>query len=75
MQTLPYPIKVQLTGTDGNAFALMGEVTDALSRYLRDETDLTASEIQAVKDEFTKEATSGDYDHLLRTCMKWVEVR
>lgn len=75
MQTLPYPVKVQLTGTDGNAFALMGEVTDALARHLREETDLTASEIQAVKDEFTKEATSGDYDHLLRTCMKWVEVR
>lgn len=75
MQNLPYPIEVQLTGTDGNAFALMGEVTSALARYLRGETDLTASEIQAVKDQFIEEATSGDYDHLLRTCSKWVEVR
>ena len=25
-------------------------------------------------DEFTKEATSGDYDHLLQTCMDYVEV-
>jgi hypothetical protein len=24
--------------------------------------------------QFQTEATSGDYDHLLRTCMKWVEV-
>lgn len=24
--------------------------------------------------EFMAEATAGDYDHLLRTCMKWVEV-
>lgn len=74
MQNLPYPVKVKLTGTDGNAFALMGQVTDALARYLRGETDLTASEIQAVKDQFIEEATSGDYDHLLRTCCKWVEV-
>lgn len=75
MQNLPYPVKVKLTGTDGNAFALIGQVTDALYRYLRDETDLTASEALATRDEFIDEATSGDYDHLLRTCMKWVEVR
>jgi hypothetical protein len=23
---------------------------------------------------FQAEATSGDYDHLLQTCMKWVDV-
>ena len=25
-------------------------------------------------DEFYKEAKSGDYNHLLATCMKWVDV-
>lgn len=25
-------------------------------------------------DQFRKEATSGDYDHLLQTCMRWVDV-
>ncbi len=27
------------------------------------------------RDEFQKEALSGNYDHLLQTCMKYVDVR
>ncbi len=64
--TAKYPdIGVQLTGEDGNAFAIMGAVTKALSRagVERDEID-----------QFRSEAMSGDYDHLLQTCMKWVDV-
>lgn len=57
-------IKVKLTGADGNAFALMGKVRQALRRGGR--ADLI--------EKFTKEATSGNYDHLLATCMKYVEV-
>lgn len=61
-----YPkIKVRLTGTDGNAFAIMGKVKSALTR-----AGVTADECR----EFMTEATSGDYNHLLATCMKWVEV-
>lgn len=57
-------ITVQLTGVNGNAFAVMGAVTKALKRSGHsDEVD-----------EFVAEATSGDYDHLLQTCMKWVDV-
>lgn len=58
-------IKVKLVGTDGNAFALMGKVSEALRKggY----ADLVA--------EFRKEATSGDYNHLIQTCMDYVEVR
>jgi hypothetical protein len=64
--SIRYPdITVQLTGTDGSAFAVMGRVTNALRR-----NRVQNSEI----DEFVKEAMSGDYDHLLRTCMSWVEV-
>ena len=57
-------VKVKLVGTDGNAFALMGKVSQALKRG--GHRDLV--------DPFIEEATSGDYDHLLQTCMKYVEV-
>ena len=61
-----YPdIKVQLVGTDGNAYVIMGKVARAL-RAAR----VSAEEVS----QFRNEATSGDYDHLLQTCMKWVDV-
>ena len=61
-----YPeIEVQLVGEDGNAFAIMGSVTEALRR-----ADVPQAEIDA----FIAEATSGDYDRLLQTCMRWVSV-
>ncbi len=59
-----YPkIKVKLTGTDGNAFAILGKVKATLRK---------AGAADA--DEFLKEAMSGDYNKLLATCMKWVNV-
>lgn len=62
-----YPkIVVKLVGGDGNAFAILGKVSKALR---------AAGVPQAERDEFMAEATSGDYDHLLQICMKWVEVR
>ena len=57
-------IKVKLTGKDGNAFAIMGRVIQALRRGGRSD----------VISEFKKQATSGDYDNLLQTCFKFVEV-
>jgi hypothetical protein len=61
-----YPeIEVRLSGQDGNAFAIIGRVTKALRR---------AGVTQASISEFTSEATSGDYDHVLQTCMRWVDV-
>lgn len=61
-----YPeIEVQLTGTDGNAGALMGEVAQALRHHRVDPLDIQ---------EFRVECLSGDYNHLLTTCMKWVTV-
>ena len=64
---MKYPkIKVKLVGKDGNAFAILGSVATAMR-----EAKLEESEIK----EFRKEATSGDYNHLLRTCMEWVDVR
>lgn len=61
-----YPdIDVQLSGTDGNAFAIMGAVTRAMRRK-----GVRSSEI----DKFRAECMAGDYDNLLRTCMAWVDV-
>lgn len=63
---IKYPeIEVELSGTDGNAFAILGQVTRALRRR-----GVAPLEIA----EFTKEATSGDYDQILQTCMRWVQV-
>lgn len=60
-----YPeVTVQLVGEDGNAFAIMGRVKSALR-----DAGVTKEEI----DKYTEESMSGDYDHLLRTAMDWVE--
>ncbi len=61
-----YPkIRVKLTGRDGNAFAIMGNV----SRALR-EAKVPDEEIKV----YVAESKSGDYDNLLRTAMRWVNV-
>jgi len=61
-----YPdVNVVLVGEDGNAFFILGKVMKALRR-----ADVSPEEIS----EFQKEATSGDYDHLLQTTMQWVNV-
>ena len=61
-----YPeIEVQLSGEDGNAFMIIGRVRAAMRR-----ADLTADQIK----EFSDEAMSGDYDNVLRTCMRYVSV-
>ena len=63
---MKYPnIEVQLTGTDSNAFSIMGAVRKALKR-----AGVSNDEIAA----FTTEAQSGDYDNVLVTCMNWVNV-
>jgi hypothetical protein len=60
-----FNIEVQLLGKDGNAFSVMSSVTRALKRD---------GQPPEVIEEFKTEAMSGDYDHVIRTCMKWVEV-
>lgn len=56
--------KCRLVGEDGNAFAIMGRVTRALK-----DAGYTKEKI----DEYIKDATSGDYSHLLAVSMKWVD--
>lgn len=64
--TPKYPdISVELSGSDGNAFAIMAKVGKALQR-----NNVPQDEVEM----FYAESMSGDYDHLLRTAMRWVEV-
>ena len=63
MENIEKP-KVKLVGKDGNAFNLI-----ALCRKALREAGLE----EQIK-EFTAEATSGDYDHLLQTCCKYCDV-
>lgn len=66
MNNVKHPsIKVQLTGTDGNAFAVMGAVSNALR---------AGGVPQEEIDQYREESTSGDYDHLLAVAMRWVTV-
>jgi len=57
--------KVKLVGTDGNAFALLAKCSQVLRKagYSHEECE-----------RFRKEATEGDYNHLLRTCSRWCDV-
>lgn len=61
-----YPdIQVKLVGEDGNAFSILARVCGALRR-----NGVSREEV----DEFITEATSGDYEHLIGTCLQWVRV-
>ena len=63
---MKYPnIEVQLTGKNGNAFAIIGAVSKALRQ-----SGVNKDEIE----KFIDEAMSADYDNLLVTCINWVDV-
>lgn len=70
--TLPIPqypeIHIPLIGEDGNAFAILARVRGIMRKEMG--AELFASEW----DNFHTEATSGDYDNLLRTIMRWFTV-
>lgn len=58
-------IKIKLSGQDGNALSILARCLKAMQK-----AGCTGSEIE----EFKKEATAGDYDHLLRTVTEWFDV-
>lgn len=61
-----YPeVHVQLTGNDGNAFAILGRCRAAARAK-----NVPLNECN----EFIDEATTGDYNHLLATAMKWFTI-
>lgn len=67
MDEVKYPnITVKLVGTDGNSLALMSKVKRALEK-----NGIGKLEV----DKFLEEAfNSEDYDRLLQTFMRWVNV-
>ncbi len=65
METKYPEIEVDLFSIDGNAFSIMAHTVQALRR---------GGVSQAECDQYHAEATSGDYDNLLRVTMQWVSV-
>ena len=57
-------IKLNLEGVDGNAFCVLGTCLRAMTRAGK----------RNMWEDFQKEATSGDYNHLLATIMDWFDV-
>ena len=60
-----YDIDVQLSGNDGNAFAIIAAVRSALKEAGASTEELT---------QYSQESMSGDYDNLLRVASQWVNV-
>ena len=58
-------VTVRLIGEDGNAFSILGRIRMALSKAGYDKEFI---------DKFTAEATSDDYNHLIATACKYVNV-
>jgi hypothetical protein len=62
-----YPkINVKLTGTDSNAFSIIGKVKTALRTNGVPDVEVKM---------FLDEAMSGDYNKVIQTAMSWVNVR
>ena len=55
---------LKLTGTDANAFSVLGRAGRALREAGR------SSEVEA----YVAEATDGDYEHLLAVTLRWFDV-
>jgi len=66
METIYPEVEVKLISNDGNAFAVIGAVRKAMRRAKIDPDKIK---------EFETDAMSGDYNNVLRTCMKWVTVK
>ena len=60
-----FNVQVQLSGEDGNAFAIMGAVQKALKKAGATKEQLT---------QYSMDSMAGDYDNLLRVAAHWVEV-
>lgn len=64
---------VTLLGTSVHPASVMLKVSRGLERYLREE-GATPGEVRAIAQEFLHEAQSGDYDNVLTTAFRWVDV-
>lgn len=69
-----YPdCEVDLSDVSGNAVAIFRTVRRQLIKHLVGQ-GWTRSDAEREGDAFQTEATSGDYDHVLTTCHRWVTV-
>ena len=57
--------RIRLTGEDGNAYCILGRCIDVARR---------AGWNDAQVKQFTDEAKSGNYDHLIQTTMRFFDV-
>ena len=57
--------QIKLSGVDGNAFIVLGKFKRALQDFGHSSDKIT---------EIINDATSGDYDHVLRVVFKWCDV-
>jgi hypothetical protein len=60
-----FDVRVKLVNTDGNAYAIMGKCKEALRKG-----GASPEEVKT----FLDECMSGDYQHLLQTCTRWLVV-
>ena len=66
MSSPKYPeITVNLVGENGNTFYILGKCLSAMRR---------ANISKEEQDEFYRQATASDYNHLVITCMEWFNV-
>ena len=59
-------VSLDLNGPQGNAYAIMGAVSDGLRQIGVDKCFIA---------KYIEDSTSSDYDHLLKTAEKWVTFR
>ena len=59
-----YP-EMRLAGENGNAFCILGKCLSAMRH---------ANIPKEEQDEFYRQATASDYNHLVITCMEWFNV-
>jgi len=64
MKRLNCQLVLDLSGPEGNAFVVLGRMRSLIKQVYDKET----------ADEYYAEAVSGDYENLLRTTNKWVEL-
>jgi len=60
-------VTVKLIGTDGNAFSVIGAVSGALRKSKDHKSQVAAFQQEAM--------AADDYDHMLRICMEWVNIK
>jgi len=58
------PLKIDLSGPDGNAFVILGRVRSILRQIGASDEEIES---------YRTQATSGDYQNLLAVTAEWVE--